>query len=61
MIFMSFRGLQTFKVNTFTETSLEYSILNHLQTKVTAQNPSLVFFFSIYNPKEVIVLTNLFF
>ena len=39
------------------ENSLESGILNHLQTKVTLKNPhSCIFFFSIYNPKEVRVL-----
>ena len=59
MIFMPFLGSQTFKVKSFSENSLWSSNLNHLQTKVTPKNPdSCIFFFSIYNPKGMIVLTN---
>ena len=62
MIFIPFIGLQTFKVKLFSEKSLWGSILNYLQTKVTPKNPhSCIFFFSIYNSKEVRVLTNLIF
>ena len=50
------------KLSFFSETSLWSSILNHLQTKVTPKNPySCNFFFSIYNPKEVRVVTNFIF
>ena len=61
MIFISFIGVQTFKVKLFTENSLWNSTLNHLQTKVTPKNPNscILFFFIIYNPKEVTVLKNL--
>ena len=62
MIFMPFIGLQAFKVKLFSKNSLCSSILNHLQTKVTLKNPnSCIFFFTIYNPKVVTVLTNLIF
>ena len=59
MIFMPFIGLQTFKVKLFTENSLWSSNLNHWQTKVSLMNPHFCISFSIYNPKEVAVLTNL--
>ena len=59
---MPFIGLQAFKVKLFSKNSLCSSILNHLQTKVTLKNPnSCIFFFTIYNPKVVTVLTNLIF
>ena len=62
MIFMSFIGLQTFKVMFFSENSLWSNILNHLQRKVTPTNPHSCIFISIlYNPKAVRVLANLFF
>ena len=55
---------QAFKVKLFSKNSLCSSILNHLQTKVTLKNPNsciFFFFFTIYNPKVVTVLTNLIF
>ena len=60
---MPFIGLQAFKVKLFSKNSLCSSILNHLQTKVTLKNPNscIFFFFTIYNPKVVTVLTNLIF
>ena len=59
MIFMLFTGLLTFKVKLFLKT-LWCSILNHLQSKVTSKNCHSCIFFSIYNPKEVRILTNFF-
>ena len=45
----------------FCENSLWSSILNDFQTRVTLKNPNFCIFFSIYNSKEVGVLTNLIF
>ena len=61
MIFMPFLGLKTFKVKLFSENSLWSSILNHLQRKITPKNPHFCVFFNTYDPKEVIILTNLIF
>ena len=47
MIFISFIGVQTFKVKLFTENSLWNSTLNHLQTKVAPRTP-IPAFFSVY-------------
>ena len=62
MIFIPFIGLQAFKVKLFSENSLWTSILNRLQKKVTLKNPHFcIFFFSIYNSKEMTVFTDLIF
>ena len=47
MAFMSFIGLQTFKVKLFSGKSLWSNILNYLQTKVTPKNPHSCIFFSM--------------
>ena len=58
--FNTFHRFTDFQSLAFSENSLWDSILNHLQTKVTPNNPHSCIFFQ-YNPKEVKVLTNLIF
>ena len=47
MTFITFIGLQTFKVKLISENSLWHNILNHFQTKVTPKNPHSGISFSV--------------